>query len=106
CSDGLFCNGAEQWTGGACQPASSNMTLACDDRDPCTIDSCDENLGKCRQAILNTTDCVRGVCGGDTCHRSCVKGQQCGADGCGGSCGLCQQGQSCVEETGQCTSSL
>jgi hypothetical protein len=46
CSDGVFCNGAElcRAPGGACAPGP---LPDCDDREPCTIDSCDTGRDAC-----------------------------------------------------------
>jgi hypothetical protein len=97
-------NGVERLVNGECQAASGDMTLACDDKDDCTIDSCLEEHGKCVYVLQNSTECHAHVCGGDKCQRVCTPGQKCGSDGCGGSCGQCQVGESCVMETGECAS--
>jgi len=43
CSDGLFCNGVEPFSGGSCQPG----TPPCVDAFACTIDTCDEGTDTC-----------------------------------------------------------
>ncbi len=42
CEDGATCNGVEQCSAGLCV---AGFMLACDDGDPCTIDSCAEPAG-------------------------------------------------------------
>jgi hypothetical protein len=44
CQNGLFCDGAETCTSGACQPGTP---IQCNDHDPCTLDSCDEEAAAC-----------------------------------------------------------
>ncbi|MCB9633946.1 MAG: hypothetical protein H6721_17645 [Sandaracinus sp.] len=44
CDDGLFCNGAETCSAGACVDGSA---IACDDDLECTIDVCDEETDRC-----------------------------------------------------------
>lgn len=43
CNDGMFCTTADQCIGGACQ----GLLRDCDDFDPCTDDSCDEDGDAC-----------------------------------------------------------
>ncbi|MFQ5494234.1 MAG: cohesin domain-containing protein, partial [Phycisphaerae bacterium] len=43
CDDGLFCNGAETFSAGLCQPG----TDPCDDGVVCTDDTCNEALDTC-----------------------------------------------------------
>ncbi|NIS35481.1 MAG: hypothetical protein GWO04_38545, partial [Actinobacteria bacterium] len=38
CDDGVFCNGAETCTAGACAPGTAP---SCDDGVACTVDTCD-----------------------------------------------------------------
>ena len=68
---------------GQCQEDLCTL-LSCDDGNPCTADSCDSATG-CTNAPISG-------CG--TCTPNC-EGKVCGADGCGGSCGQCQEGTSC-----------
>jgi trypsin/pre-peptidase len=42
------------------------------------------------------TDFINSHVGTSTCTPSCAAGQQCGPDGCGGSCGTCGDGQVCT----------
>jgi hypothetical protein len=93
CSDGVFCNGVEQFVAGACQPGKS----PCDDGQPCTMDACDEATGRCSHATSGA-GCAK--CKSD-CTPSCM-GKTCGDDGCGGSCGACPMGKGCAAATGMC----
>ncbi|MFO0630836.1 MAG: lysyl oxidase family protein [Polyangiales bacterium] len=88
CSDGLFCNGEERWVDGQCQPGPA----PCDDGQNCTTDTCDESAGVCDHAA--TGNCA--VCNAPNCVPHCNR-RSCGDDGCGGSCGTCVGGQTCVE---------
>ncbi len=46
CDDGDFCNGAERCSPEfGCQPAPAPPS--CDDGDPCTVDSCSTEMGRC-----------------------------------------------------------
>ena len=91
CSDGVFCNGAEQLVGDAC----SSGPPACDDGDECTADSCDEAFGLCFHRLLNGSAAAAAhcpadeqeYCSGPRCLPSCPPEAQCGPDGCGGVCG-------------------
>src|SRR5207244_8934477 len=42
CDDGNVCDGAEYCQAGVCY---SRTPLVCDDGDPCTVNTCDPNLG-------------------------------------------------------------
>jgi len=44
CSDGRFCNGDEICRAGAC---TAGTPPSCDDRNPCTVDTCDEARKAC-----------------------------------------------------------
>ena len=44
CSDGLFCNGAEVCSAGACQAGAA---VDCDDAVSCTVDACNEATDSC-----------------------------------------------------------
>lgn len=104
-----------------CEPS---VGKSCDDGDACTLDTCDESTGACIHTsdgdlcsglgpciepqcnpksglcdlyVTDGTPCAGGVCKGGVC--TCVpncKGGVCGDDGCGGSCGSCPGGLSCV----------
>lgn len=54
CDDGLTCSVADTCDGaGACV---SGTTSPCDDSDPCTADSCDEDAG-CKHVPVSSPDC-------------------------------------------------
>jgi lysyl oxidase len=94
CSDGVFCNGAERFVGGACVGGSD----PCDDGEACTADACDEAAGTCRHTL---------GAGCTACFSDCVldcTGKVCGSDGCGGSCGTCAPGEGCASVKGTCQS--
>lgn len=94
CSDGMFCNGEERFTGGACVSGPA----PCDDGEPCTEDTCDEAHGAC--AHVPGKGCA--ACGA-SCAPVCEsEGRACGPDGCGGSCGACTDGERCVIAEGVC----
>jgi hypothetical protein len=93
CSDGVFCNGVEQFVNGACASGKN----PCDDGEPCTTDTCDEDTGRCAHETSG------GTCA--SCSMSCTpdcNGKECGDDGCGGTCGACGAGKECALATGQC----
>lgn len=92
CSDGVFCNGAERFSGGACVPGAP----PCDDGADCTADRCDEESMTCSHELAQD-DCAS--CASD-CTPEC-DGKVCGDDGCGGSCGACGGGEAC-SATGEC----
>jgi len=57
CDDGSLCTQGDSCQGGNCVATDF---LACDDGDPCTLDSCDPLLG----CVFEQWDCVvRGSCG-------------------------------------------
>jgi hypothetical protein len=92
CDDGVFCNGAERFADGACQPGLP----PCDDGADCTTDTCDDATGWCGHEL---------GAGCETCHAECVpdcNGKVCGDDGCGASCGACDAGQGCASVLGIC----
>ncbi|MBW2263315.1 MAG: hypothetical protein JRG91_15210, partial [Deltaproteobacteria bacterium] len=53
CDNGLFCDGEETCDSGECQPGTA---VDCDDSDPCTMDSCDDDLGTCVNDTLDADD--------------------------------------------------
>ena len=104
CSDGVFCNGDERYINGKCKGGIA----ACDDTVACTTDVCDEASDRCDHILQGAC----AMCAAKNCNPSCGK-KLCGDDGCGGSCGSCSGGLSCVEgacivasQPGTCTSPI
>lgn len=76
-----------------------------------TLTGCSEPTPSPQDAVL---PCIPSrVCGDSCCEKGqvCVSGscctpncenRSCGDDGCGGSCGTCPEGQTCLEESGTC----
>jgi hypothetical protein len=67
CDDGVLCNGAERCVGGYCMPASHG---ACDDNNPCTVDTCNEGTKSCTHTSTGASDVDHDghydiACGGD-----------------------------------------
>jgi len=97
CSDGIYCNGMERFIGGRCQAAPFEQ---CDDRTNCTRDICDEEAQFCSHELLQGPGCVK--CNtGEPCTPYCAPDQECGYDGCGGTCGVgadCAAGKACSGE--------
>ena len=87
-----------------CRVISCQENFADCNKDP--FDGCEANLkasvsacGTCQtQCEGDDPVCQEGVC----CNRMC-EDKTCGSDGCGGTCGICQPNEECVE--GHCTSS-
>lgn len=92
CDDHVFCNGAERFADGQCQPGSP----PCDDGADCTTDTCDDESGWCGHELGAGCDACLSDCSPD------CTGKVCGDDGCGGSCGACEAGQGCASATGIC----
>ncbi|MCK5805899.1 MAG: putative metal-binding motif-containing protein, partial [Lentisphaeria bacterium] len=101
CPSGEFCNRQGQCESGcvdACTAGSrsciGNAVVTCGDENG---DGCTEWSEP--QACAPGQVCTNGSC--DSCTPNCA-GLECGADGCGGSCGVCDQGEHC--EAGRCVS--
>lgn len=80
CSDGTACTVGDTCSGGTCL----GTPLACDDADPCTVDTCDPQLGCTYSeepdapACLSTAQCVSAAD-----HTPCVgDADPCTIDGC------------------------
>jgi hypothetical protein len=98
CDDGVYCNGAETCSAGACHAAA---TPACDDGIPCTKDSCDEQVKGCTHAPDDAV-CDDGLAcdGKETCDaklgcvagppESCDDGVACTTDVCDAVTGDCK----------------
>ena len=98
CDDGDPCTVDDACADGVCGPGKQK---ACDDGDGCSIDWCDVATGECKSQpgcpAGQVCDEAAGVCV-STCADSCAE-NECGDDGCGGSCGTCGAGKACYEGT-------
>lgn len=90
CSDGIFCNGEERYTKGKC--TSSILPCGLSQADLCSKYTCYENNKTCS---VNPVGVNCSKCLAVACNPKCFK-SVCGDDGCGGSCGVCTGGLSCV----------
>ena len=75
----------------------------CDDEQECTTNACIAQMGCLNSKKQDDTACGEGfpnICldGLCTCVSQC-DGKECGADGCGGWCGVCDIGCECAEGT-------
>lgn len=62
CPDADLCNGDEMCSNGACLPGAKKN---CDDKNPCTVDSCDAKLGCLHAALEPGSGCDDGnLCNG------------------------------------------
>ena len=93
CDDGLFCNGSEVCTSGACLPGT---VLVCNDSDLCTADSCNPATG-CVYDAIDTDDA--DACTTDSCDP--VTGMSHVALVCSIP-GVCQEEGICNPGTGAC----
>lgn len=110
CEDGDLCNGTEMCVDGTCMPAVAPTD--CDDKNPCTKDSCDPKTGCLHEPIAGTCEatnkCVAiGVCKEGVCDlspsKTCTNSDQCDAkELCfKGECvplKNCDDGNSCTED--------
>jgi len=80
CDDGDWCNGPEVCTPGVgCEPGTPPD---CDDGDPCTIDTCDEDADECVNTPIVCNDgnpCTTDVCVDGECVYTAIPG--CGGGG-------------------------
>ncbi len=105
CDDGLVCTDQDACNAGVC--VGSPVTCAAP-IVACAVASCEETSQGCVTdasacECLADADCGAGhVCtaGDCVCVPAC-DGKACGSDGCGGSCGSCEDDQSCTLQ-GQC----
>jgi hypothetical protein len=122
CSDQLLCNGLEYLAPLPESPAAAPQYQcytaaqpACQDTDPCTIDTCDEQTGMCQHEFnAQSADCqalgIEAVrCSGERCVPKClpapIPGPQpadCSPDGCGGVCGVCPANSGCQNARHTC----
>jgi len=103
CDDGDPCTTGDHCAAGSC---GATGTLACDDQNPCTDDTCVEGEG-CEHSPTNEgglCDGGAGICLSGICCVPDCDGKECGDDGCGGSCGGCGEGMTCVGGACLCNS--
>ena len=96
-ADGSVCTVADACASGACVKGKS---LACDDKNPCTADTCDPKAG-CQHAAQpgsceDGSACTSGdACSGGVCKagasKPCDDGDVCTTDGCDATSGACTQ---------------
>jgi hypothetical protein len=99
CTDGDACTTGDICASGVCKPGAAKV---CDDKNPCTTDSCDKVLGTCVFKNLSTgTSCADGnLCNGaETCDGAgackagvnvICKSTECTANTCNPASGLCE----------------
>ena len=101
CNDGDECTVGDYCKAGKCVGKGKN---GCDDNSPCTIDSCDEKLGKCKHVPADVVAKPIPCDDGD----KCTKTDLCKAGKCVGSGGIvCDDGNQCTVDackpaTGKC----
>jgi hypothetical protein len=111
CDDGVFCNGQETCTSGACLPG----VAPCDDGIDCTLDSCSEATADCQNSADDGLCNDFNACSTDVClpdfgcdfspnANACDDGNACTA---GDACGnlMCQPGAdvtACIDADGCC----
>ena len=108
CDDANVCTVFDECTGGIC----SGELDPCDDENPCTDTDCDALIGCLFSVFQDGTPCgdagwfcLDGECAW-VCESDCTD-KDCGDDGCGGSCGVCDDGDDCSVdwcEDGSCQS--
>lgn len=102
CDDGNECTTGDYCKTGACVHTGKND---CDDANPCTVDSCDDKVGKCAHVAADVTNKAIACDDGDKCtgSDSCKNGK------CVGTAGSlkCDDGNACTNDkcnpdTGKC----
>jgi len=102
CDDFDACTEGDGCAGGQCV---SGPDVDCDDGNFCTVDTCNALSGCGHTDAPDGTSCFGGlnyacVNGNCLCVPDC-DGKDCGSDGCIGFCGICDDGQECVN--GSCS---
>ena len=100
CDDGDPCTAGDKCNQGICQGAED---VDCDDENMCTVDECVPGVGCQSNELEEDTPCgpkagwacQEGEC---LCKPDCDN-TECGDDGCGGTCGECDDGLYCTEDT-------
>ncbi len=85
CTDGNNCTDNDQCSGGSCIPGKLG---GCNDKNPCTQDSCDSVNG-CTN--LNTTDACDDL-------NPCTVSDQCASGSCKGAEKVCDDGNACTKD--------
>ena len=106
---------------GACNEGETNCLCSPNCGDPCAgkecgDDGCGGTCGQCGEFLTcdqGLCECEHMACQDDCCPNTkhicypedkcclpyCADRQECGDDGCGGTCGVCQEGYDCNEAT-------
>jgi len=117
CTDGDACTVTDLCKAGACKPGSKR---SCDDKSPCTIDSCDSMSGCVNKALEDGLKCDDGnactvstVCKSGACTglaRKCDDGNECTSNTCDTKAGCkypaVKNGTGCRGGTGTCNTGL
>ncbi len=96
CDDGNACTSGDTCKGGSC---TSGQTVGCDDKEPCTTDSCDAKAGCLHSATV----------GGCDDGNPCTQGDSCNASGkCGSGANVCNcvQDGDCKQDADACNGVL
>ncbi len=90
CTDGNACTVGDGCQNKACVPGAANT---CDDKNQCTVDSCNTTSGACSNdpASLAGTGCDDG--------NKCTKNDTCTAGSCAGGAVSCDDGNPCTTDT-------
>ncbi len=94
CEDGDLCTTGEVCRGGVC---GGGGAVVCDDENACTVDACDPAVGCAPVPVEERAPCPGGVCSDGACCAPDCDGRECGDDGCGGTCGACEDGAECLD---------
>jgi hypothetical protein len=95
CDDDVACTTDECTAQSGCTYTPNDAL--CDDGNICTTNSCDPD-SDCTSVPVEGA-CEGGECVNGECVLDCVPecdGKECGADGCDGTCGSCDDGFSCI----------
>jgi hypothetical protein len=108
CSNGNPCDGEETCLAGVCQAGSA---LDCDDRNPCTADSCERSAGCQHVFLANGLSCGGGLCGAASCQagecvsantETCEDNDPCTRDWCNPDTGCVNQREPNGYACGEC----
>ncbi|MFN2377683.1 MAG: dockerin type I domain-containing protein [Candidatus Binatia bacterium] len=102
CNDGLFCNGADTCSGGACSQHAGNPCPGPDGDGNCS-ETCNETADACTAPDMNGASCNDGLfCnGGDACSAGACSVHT--GDPCDGADGDANCSESCSEAADACT---